>query len=108
MRSCTTLVIALCFAVALPLAGCERGDASRVSARAVTCEVCHGGRGYRTLPMSPSLAGQDRAYVAKQLRAYKDGSRFDAVMSPLASAMSDSEIEDFSAHFAALDSCDSK
>ena len=107
MRSCKTLVIALSFAIALSVAGCGRGDASRAQPRAVTCEACHGGSGFETLPMSPSLAGQDRAYMAKQLRAYKDGSRTDTVMSPLAAALSDSEIDDLSAYFASFDPCDS-
>ena len=44
--------------------------------------------------------------MAKQLRAYKDGSRFDTVMSPLAAALTDQEIEDMSAHFASLDPCE--
>jgi len=107
MGACRTLAVALWLTVALALVGCERGDPSRVSARVVTCEVCHGGRGFQTLPMSPPLAGQDRAYMAKQLRAYKDGSRFDTVMSPLAAALTDQEIEDMSAHFASLDPCES-
>lgn len=107
LRSRTAVTAALWLAAAFATAGCERSDPSRVSARVVTCEVCHGGRGHRTLPMSPPLAGQDRAYMAKQLRAYKDGSRFDTVMSPLAAALTDRDIEDMSAHFASLDPCES-
>ncbi len=105
MRSCKTLAIIVHIAVVLSTAGCEGGEASRAPARAVTCEVCHGGRGFETLPMSPSLAGQDRAYIAKQLRAYKNGSRNDTIMSPFAVALSNREIDDLSAHFASLDPC---
>ena len=88
----------------LPLfAGCTNGDPVRGEARAVTCMPCHGGNGMAMAPANPSLVGQNSTYLAKQLRAFRDGSRTDPVMSPLAKSLTDEEILAISAYFASLE-----
>ena len=41
------------------------------------CVKCHGEDGIGDSPITPSLAGQDLAYMVNALRAYKDGTRDD-------------------------------
>ena len=52
-------------------------------------------------PANPSLAGQDAQYLAAALRAYKDGSRNDQTMKPLAATLDDNAIRNMSAYYAA-------
>jgi len=67
--------------------------------------ACHGGNGMVTVPNTPRLAGQSPVYLAKQLRAFRDGERKDPTMSPLAAGLTDDQIEGLSRYFAALDPC---
>ncbi|MGZ5115899.1 MAG: c-type cytochrome, partial [Burkholderiales bacterium] len=48
-----------------------------------------------------SLAGQDAQYVANALQAYKSGSRKDATMTGLTSAMNERAMKDIAAYYAA-------
>lgn len=90
----------------LPLfASCTNGDPVHGEARAVTCLPCHSGNGMAIAPANPNLAGQNGTYLAKQLRAFRDGTRADPVMSPLAKSLTDNEILAISAYFASLERC---
>jgi cytochrome c553 len=67
------------------------------------CASCHGGNALETFPR---LAGQNAAYMAARLRLLKNGidanSDAAAVMTPIARALSDRDIEDASAYYSAL------
>lgn len=78
------------------------GDVARGAAKAAVCAACHGQRGIAVAPTFPNLAGQSQTYLYVQLRAFKDGARDNAVMKPLASALSDQDMRDIAAHFASL------
>jgi len=69
------------------------------------CGSCHGPKGIARVESYPSLAGQSAQYLAKQLRAFRDGSRTDPQMSVLAKSLSDDEIVNVSAWYASLSSC---
>jgi len=69
------------------------------------CGSCHGPKGISRVESYPSLAGQSAQYLAKQLRAFRDGSRIDPQMSVLAKGLSDDEIVNISAWYASLSSC---
>ena len=45
------------------------------------CVACHGTSGKAIAPMYPNLNGQWEKYLRKQLVAYRDGSRKNAIMS---------------------------
>jgi len=49
----------------------------------------------------PKLAQQHSSYLAQQLQAFKDGTRNDPMMSPMAKSLSDDDIADISAYYAA-------
>ena len=81
----------------------QAGDASR---NIPSCMSCHGpgGRGNR-LAAFPALGGQFAAYSAKQLRAYRDGSRTTdpaGMMREIASRLTDADIEAVSEYLSGL------
>jgi cytochrome c553 len=49
----------------------------------------------------PSLAGQPAQFVATQLLMYREGKRKDAQMSPFAANLSNTDLNDLAAYFAA-------
>lgn len=69
---------------------------------ATACNACHGTNGDGSVTQSfPRLAHQEANYLAKQLRDFQDDKRKDAIMHPIARTLSESEIVDVSAYFAA-------
>jgi cytochrome c553 len=67
------------------------------------CVKCHGEDGIGDSPITPSLAGQDLAYMINALRAYKDGTRDDDTMTPRAKKLDDVAMSALSAYYAGLD-----
>ncbi|QKT04661.1 cytochrome c4 [Ectothiorhodospiraceae bacterium 2226] len=67
------------------------------------CFTCHGaeGEGDRAAAF-PRLAGQSGFYLYKQLQDYAYGHRPNEVMTPIARELSDSDMEDVAAYYAAL------
>ena len=63
------------------------------------CVACHGTSGKAIAPMYPNLNGQWEKYLRKQLVAYKDGSRKNAIMSIQAQNLSDDDIAVLAAHY---------
>jgi nitrite reductase (NO-forming)/hydroxylamine reductase len=68
--------------------------------RASACFGCHGPEGISANPKYPNLAGQSAEYLTKQLDAFRKGERKDAIMTPMASSMSDSDVVNVAAFFA--------
>ena len=66
------------------------------------CAVCHGQAGLAAAPDAPNLAGQPAFYVASQLRAYRNGSRKHEVMAVISKTLSDDDINNLAAWFAAI------
>jgi len=77
------------------------GDAAAGATKAGTCAACHGMDGNSVNPLWPSLAGQNEAYLVNTLNAFKNGTRTDLLMSAQAAALTDQDIADLAAHFAA-------
>lgn len=78
-------------------------DVDGATLAAVRCAACHGNQGLASNPQWPHLAGQKKSYLARQLQAFRDGTRRDAVMSPVASELSDAEIEALTTWYRRLD-----
>lgn len=70
--------------------------------KAQSCAVCHGVSGLSAQADVPNLAGQPSLYLATQLRAYRSGARKHEVMSLMAKPLTDDEIVNLSAWFAAI------
>lgn len=67
-----------------------------------SCAACHGKSGIGIIPLYPNLAGQKREYLAAQLRAFRDGSRKNPIMSPMAVHLSDADIDNLAAYLSSL------
>lgn len=76
------------------------GSPDRGAELAKPCASCHGKTGVSPSPDWPSLAGQLRPYLYKQLRDYKDGKRDNAVMKGMAGRLSDQDMADLAAFYA--------
>ena len=94
-------------ALLLPLAvaadGNGEGQEERGRMKSETCTACHGADGKGIAPIYPVLAGQYADYLAYALKQYRSGERNNAIMMPLAAALSDDDIADLAAYFASLD-----
>ncbi len=77
------------------------GDAAAGKAKSVVCASCHGPTGVSVNPVWPDLAGQQELYLAKQIKDFRDGDRKDPLMSPMAAALSDEDIANLAAFYAA-------
>lgn len=78
------------------------GDAAAGKAKAASCAGCHGAAGVSSNPVWPNLAGQQAAYLVKQMKAFRDGSRSDPMMGPMAKPLSDSDIDNLAAYYSGL------
>ena len=78
------------------------GDATAGQAASAACGGCHSPPGVNANPAWPALAGQDAKYLADATKAYKDGSRSDAIMKGLAAALDERTINDISSYYATL------
>ncbi|HSQ05971.1 MAG TPA: c-type cytochrome [Burkholderiales bacterium] len=78
------------------------GNAAAGKERAAACASCHGDKGMSPNDTWPNLAGQNPGYLVRILMAYKTGAQKDVMMSPLAQALSDADIQNLATHFSAL------
>lgn len=79
----------------------QAGDVAAGKAKSAVCQGCHGANGNSLVPMYPKLAGQHEQYLVKALTAYKNGNRKDPTMSGMAAPLSEGDIENLAAYFAA-------
>ena len=100
----TMAAIAFLSVAALAPASAQTVDISGGKRRAEVCMACHGADGATTAsPGIPRLAGQDRDYLIKALRAYRMGtSRTDETMTAMAKPLSDADIVNIAAFFSNL------
>lgn len=78
------------------------GVAARGEAIAATvCIACHGADGNSMISLNPKLAGQHPEYLLKQLREFKSGARANAVMAGMVANLSEEDMADLAAYFAA-------
>lgn len=97
MRRLRTLVGFGLWIAAAPAAGAQEAITVAV------CLPCHGvgAPGVPGAPPIPSLDGQHREYLIKQLREFKAGKRRNDFMAPLVGAMKKHQMPALAAHFAA-------
>lgn len=97
------LMISLAVSLALTSgASMAAGDAEAGKAKSAMCAACHGADGKAPGPLWPNLAGQKKGYLAKQLKAFRDGSRVDPSMNPMAKGLSDDDIANLAAYYSSL------
>jgi len=99
-RQILTVLTAVALASAANVA--TAADVAAGKAKAASCAGCHGANGISAVPTYPNLAGQKEAYLTKQMKAFKDGSRTDPTMNAMAKPLSDADIANISAFYAGL------
>lgn len=77
------------------------GNAEAGKEKAAACIACHGDGGNSTISINPILAGQHRSYLVQALNDYKSGKRSNPIMRGMSAALSEQDIEDLAAYFAA-------
>ena len=65
-------------AVGWLLAGPALADVNAGAQRSASCAHCHGTDGNSSSGAYPNLAGQQKEYLYRQIKAFKDGTRKDA------------------------------
>ena len=80
----------------------QAGDITAGRKVMVKCLACHGEDGVSRLPYVPNLAGQNEVYLIESLRAYKAGKRESRMMSVVVKSLSDEDIANVAASYAAI------
>lgn len=68
--------------------------------KSAMCQGCHGEDGNSATAEYPKLSGQYAAYIIKQVKNFKSGSRNDPMMSAMAASVTDEDLPDIAAYFA--------
>ncbi len=84
-----------------PLDPFAHGTVQAGATKAAVCSACHGPNGNSANPEWPRLAGQSAVYIAQQLRLFRDGTRVNPIMKPLAATLSDQDISDLAVYYEA-------
>ncbi|MEX0759723.1 MAG: cytochrome c, partial [Tistlia sp.] len=79
------------------------GDVGAGRRKAIACQACHGLDGLATMPMAPNIAGNNELYLQNQLKAFRSGARSNEMMSVVAKDLSDADIADLAAWYAAIE-----
>ena len=101
----SSLLVLAGLALASPQTQAEslvEGSAEAGKARALTCTACHGAEGNSSSPMWPNIAGQNASYTLAQLKAFKEGTRSDPLMSGQAMILSDDDMANLAVYFESL------
>ncbi len=94
-----TFLFALLTALLFASSSAMAGDAAAGKAKSAICAACHGATGHSMNPLWPNLAGQKEQYLAKQIKAFRDGTRKDPTMAPMVAALTDEDIANLAAYF---------
>jgi cytochrome c553 len=84
-------------------AAAEAGDVAAGRRKALQCQACHGLDGLSKLPDAPHLAGQPEPYLVRSLDEYRKGARKNEMMTLVVKDLSDQDIADLAAYYAAIE-----
>ncbi len=76
------------------------GDPVAGKKKSKNCASCHGKKGKSKSPGFPNLIGQYENYLIHTLQQYKNGQRTNPMMTGMAAALSDEDIENIAAFYA--------
>ena len=93
-----TAIILLCTTHAF-----AAGSVAAGRQKAQQCQTCHGLDGLSKLPEAPNIAGSPEPYLARQLNAFRKGERKNEMMSIVAQQLSDQDVADLAAYYAAIE-----
>lgn len=90
----------LVFALTLVLPSFAAMDTA-MAAKSDSCAHCHGTDGNSTSSAYPSLAGQTRDYLYRQMKDFKEGRRKNSMMTPSIGVLSDQDMQELAEFFSA-------
>lgn len=103
LKCLAAILLAVSAGAALAQQPAYVGDPKKAHNRIAMCEGCHGIPGYKTAYPQvyhvPMLGGQQAAYLAAALRAYKSGQRSHPSMRGIAASLSEKDILDLAAYY---------
>ena len=70
-------------------------------AKSDSCAHCHGTDGNSPSSAYPSLAGQTREYLVRQMKAFKEGQRKNSMMSPAIALLADQDMQELADFYSA-------
>jgi cytochrome c553 len=73
-------------------------DAAEIAT--TVCAACHGADGNSVAPMFPKLAGQQEAYLSKQLTEFISGKRKNEIMEPIIATIGKGDVAGLAAYYA--------
>ena len=104
-RLITVAVACSLLSAAWPLCAADAGDPAAGKNKNAMCIGCHGIPGYHTafpdVYHVPRIGGQHAAYIVKALQDYKTGNRSHPSMRAIAAGLSDKDMADLAAYYAA-------
>lgn len=95
------LRVAASLLVLISVQALAKGDAAAGQAKSAICAACHGVDGNSMVPNWPKLAGQHEDYLVRQITLIKSGARMVPEMAGITPGLSEQDILDLSAYFAA-------
>ena len=107
MKMINAMVMGAVLAFAASATVAADGNAAKGKEKTALCEGCHGIEDYRTAYPAvyhvPKLGGQHASYMVKALQAYKSGERSHPTMRAIAAGLTDQDMADLAAYYAAGD-----
>ncbi len=98
----TRALLAVLLAGSTGITAANAADPQYARSLAATCFTCHGTEGRSVGGVPPSLAGQNRDYLLKQLQEFRDGKRPATIMHQHAKGYTDEQLNLIAAYFAAV------
>ena len=99
------IVVAVTLAALSGAAPAQKPAVNPTHDKVSMCIGCHGIPGYKTAyPVVyhvPKIGGQNAAYIANALKAYRSGDRWHPSMRGIAASLSDKDIQDIAAYYGA-------
>lgn len=83
-------------------------DANRGAQYTASCAHCHGIEGNSSADQYPNIASQQKEYLYRQLKAFKEGTRKDPMMSPMVGVLDDQAMRDVADFYYSKDSAKQK
>ena len=85
------------------LSASAAGNVAAGRQKALQCQTCHGLDGLSKMPESPNIAGNPEQYLVRQLNAFRKGERKNEMMTVVVQQLSDQDVADLSAYYAAIE-----
>ena len=103
-RGISALVAAVVFCLLVPASEAfAAGNVATGRQKALQCQTCHGLDGLSKLPEAPNLGGQPEPYLVKSLNDFRKGVRKNDMMSLVVQPLSDQDVADLAAFYAAIE-----